>query len=52
MKKSTKKLKLHRETLNALDASALAEAVGAITEQCVSSPLKCFLTGFQNTCER
>ncbi len=52
MKKSVKKLKLNRETLSHLDASALTEAAGADTLNCVSSPYKCFLTFMQNTCER
>ena len=52
MKKSVKKLKLHRETVSVLDSSALAEVAGAaLTWDCLSSPHRCFLTGFQDTCE-
>jgi hypothetical protein len=52
MKKSVKKLKLYRETVSLLDTPALAEAAGAaLTWDCLSSPHRCFLTGFQNTCE-
>jgi len=54
MKKSVKKLKLHRETLSQLDAAALVEAAGGVDSiYCLSGPIhKCFLTGGQDTCER
>jgi hypothetical protein len=52
MKKSIKKLKLHRETVSHLDPAVLNQAAGAgITlTTCVSSPLYCFYTGVKQTC--
>lgn len=53
MKKSARKLKLHRETLSHLETAALEKVAGAVTiPNCLSSPFKCFLTGGQQTCER
>lgn len=54
MKKSVKKLKLHRETISLLDAAALDKVAAGLLPTyyagCVSSPLKCFYTGVVQTC--